>query len=1107
MNLIRKKSEKVVKIENNDSIGSKSINTPAEHQSTEQELSEQVEDSEVEYKVGNYQLRAHIIECSELIASSGTGFVDPIVFIEVLGQKVHTKQKRKCSACIFDESFYIQLSDMNESKIQDGNVAINILDCSSRISSLLSSNVIGTFSIDLETIYEHSGHEVYRQWVPLISPHKPEITGKMLLTLSLLGPGDKAVVHDRKAELIEEKRARLKAGSSSTSPVLFSAPPFAQKLSFLVVEIYKAEGIPVLDSAIIAGKMYNYISASVAVEFDQHHRVRTGTAHLIRKHMNNAEYMTALWLPYMDPSFSSRIQLRVLEHHTISDATVLSSTLCPAMHLRSVRQGMEGKMATSPTLDPTQLFWVNLYGAPVPEVVQGRDAYKSAMNLYPDTASAYRGRLLVRLRIDDNKPNAKGRRRSPEVLRYAMNREYFNMVQGRITDETSLSPWGGGLLGLSAKSVSASSDRSTSVAAEKEADKDKGGRPSVAVLSAPPLPPLHNNGTSTDSSQVRASMNPLSSPSKPAMTDIYGLPLPTTSRYVLKAMVFAGQSFPQRSGLSSTRFSVELRLMHRRLITPELHMKNGFIMWETPVLLKDTFDLPEDPAMMPDLFLYVLNKELTPLCFKRFPLAEFLSLSEEEQFTRPADWEILQLDDTFSFPSPDTFPGAVLLKIGFGKEGISERHVWNTTVNTKRTVCQVNIHVYQGRGLPPSDRSGLLDPYLVVRVGTQVLKTKVHKQTRDPQFFETLSFLMELPLDDDLKPQLFLELYDQDTLGDDFVGLIKLDLALADKRSVFNKSTEQLLAAQLKDPVWYGLRSRKGADLMGQLLVGFEVLNLDRVDQSGGSLFSGGSKVLPSPSLSPARSAWLVDMHVLGLRDLVPPRLLPVHKPYVSIRLNNSQLCKLPPSRRPTPTDPNYLCRFEETVQLPDNVLFAPSIALTVKDKKMSALSATLLGTASIPLDYKMLSALGKTGQAMRLQRHRPQFRSGNPFTSQEELIDEQITLHDSSSTRMDDQVRWDDKKEIEKAAIVVRAELLKHAAAVKRQRPSDDLPEYLHSRLQIAAELETGLLEAPFERYPITTGSLATGIDDLFDIPFSQVDDNSLTAVVCILQRFVLTL
>lgn len=963
---------------------------------------------------------------------------------------------------------------MSKPKIEDGTIVISVLDCSSKLTSMMKKNVIGAFNTDLETVYQSPGHELYRQWIPLFSASRAGLTGKMMITLELLGPGDKPQVHDRKAEILLEKKQRKKEGAVISS-LLSAMPQFAQRLCFLVVEIYKAEGVPILDKSMFGGKLSNHISAYVNVEFDRHEKVRTDSAKLVRSHLNDADYMTALWLPYMDPSFSNRIQLRVVEHHSISSDCVMASAASPALHLRLVKLGMEGKLAHSEgasVTDPTQLFWVNLYGAPVPEVSMGAESRKDDMNMYPDTASAYRGRLLVRLRIDENKPNKKGKSKGPEVLKVGITEEYLRANHSE-TDISSLSSW---------FSVSPVSTKGEGVSESHKSASGSSGCGSIHVSSAPPLPVLHSAGGCADTTALKAGMN---SSSLKVPTQLLGLSMPKTSRYVLKALIYAGQSFPQGAFLKSKRFSVELRLMHRRLLTPVARLEDNYLLWSEPVLLKEVFDLPDDPSMMPDLFMYILNKEQEPLCFKRFPLVNFLSRPESEQFSARPDWVIPKIDKTISATPHDIFPGAVLMKIGFGREEVANKSVWKTNISTQCTLCQVNLHIYQGRGLPPSDSTGLLDPYVLVRVGTSIIKTKIHKKTRDPQFMETLSFHMKLPVDDNLKPQLFLEIYDEDMAGDDFVGLVKLDLALADHRAVPEKGAAT--RAKLREPEWYSLRSKVGADLMGQLLVGCEVISLGGDGAQSASIFSSETKLIPSPSLMPECGPWRLEMTLLGLRDIEPAGMIPVYKPYATIGLNGTQLRKLPPSKKPTPTDPNFLCRFEERVMLPENVLFAPCINVCAKDRKMSGMTSTIIGSVSIPLDHKM-SPKADCSRIAALQCS--QFRSGNPFISQEALINAQMLANDSAQTRPEDACRWEDGGAAESSAWreLLPDKVLARAVRATQQVNKNDLADYIVDRLLLDCELENALAAPPFERYALTTGSVASGVDNAFDTTFCQV-------------------
>jgi hypothetical protein len=116
------------------------------------------------------------------------------------------------------------------------------------------------------------------------------------------------------------------------------------------------------------------------------------------------------------------------------------------------------------------------------------------------------------------------------------------------------------------------------------------------------------------------------------------------------------------------------------------------------------------------------------------------------------------------------------------------------------------------------------------------------------------------------------------------------------------------------------------------------------------------------------------------------------------------------------------------------------------------------------------------------------QFRPGNPFLSPEDLVNSQILLHDSALTQKEDESRWEDSDKGRTERSAVQASLAQLVIDTRSQVPSDDVPDYLHRRLSVPTELEVALREAPFERYPITTGSVASGAENVLDKPFAQV-------------------
>ena len=76
----------------------------------------------------------------------------------------------------------------------------------------------------------------------------------------------------------------------------------------------------------------------------------------------------------------------------------------------------------------------------------------------------------------------------------------------------------------------------------------------------------------------------------------------------------------------------------------------------------------------------------------------------------------------------------------------------------KQSKYQVRVNVFQGKSFPAMDDNGLCDPYIKASLCGQEFKLKTLKKTRDPLFYETATFDVDLPLIEYLRfsPQVCL---------------------------------------------------------------------------------------------------------------------------------------------------------------------------------------------------------------------------------------------------------------------------------------------------------------------------------------------------------------
>ena len=277
---------------------------------------------------------------------------------------------------------------------------------------------MGSFTCDFDSSYFNTDTinqpgEIYRQWVPLVNQvdsRQSGIMGHLKLSIRFVGPGDVPIPHNLPEELKQEKLAIAKG---EPLPVLFPAD-VKPTLNFLVFSVYRAQGLPPMDSTMALSSMAKSFSGSkepdilcnpyVTILFGDNAVQRTETAEYkykktLEKRSDgkyNAAWRQQIWLPIEVPTMGNTIIIQVKDEDKVAGQTSLAS---------------DDLIATAPffnfkdyqTLtDKPKPFWVNLYSAPhPPPAAQAQEA--KHMNEDASLGSHYSGRLLMSLHRDENK--------------------------------------------------------------------------------------------------------------------------------------------------------------------------------------------------------------------------------------------------------------------------------------------------------------------------------------------------------------------------------------------------------------------------------------------------------------------------------------------------------------------------------------------------------------------------------------------------------------------------------------------------------------------------------------------------------------------------------
>jgi hypothetical protein len=437
----------------------------------------------------------------------------------------------------------------------------------------------------------------------------------------------------------------------------------------------------------------------------------------------------------------------------------------------------------------------------------------------------------------------------------------------------------------------------------------------------------------------------------PIKTKLPAKKKPAKSVYRLHAHIIAGSEIP---GFSSKAHPGKYSKMGL-VVSCGLHeidsgrKANNKGMVEWGFHQHKDMSMPEDIDQVPDIFLHLYNDKAAKkrICFRRFKAKDIL----KEKNATAAKWISLFEDDAEDEIRDDKFPGSVLVRFGLTLK--EDNHTQDSSYEAEKEALgrkipyQVRVHCYCGRSLPAVDSNGMLDPYLKIKFCGQELQTTKLKKTRDPQWFETICFDVDLVDNLALVPQINCQVYDYDKFdSDDYCGACHINLN--DETMAYELAGDQPRDAMQK-PVWHKTMLQTPGDVEGSLLLSVQLVRK-----------SSPTEVIPKPvDISPDyRDAW-IEIIALGCRGLKPFEFLPIEMPYMRFVLSaKDNMNKVPPmteaKRKPSGSNPNYLQRIVLPCKMPCEALYAPVLNLMLHDTRLGGFYKPLIGVAAIPMENKL---------------------------------------------------------------------------------------------------------------------------------------------------------
>lgn len=242
--------------------------------------------------------------------------------------------------------------------------------------------------------------------------------GYLKVSISIIGPGEKMKVHNEDEEIAKEIANETKAGMDVGSLVL-SVPTIRKEWKFLVMSLYRAETLTVMDSKVgIGGVSLSSAGTDAYVKLQVGGAKPLKTKAVTVKGDNrlaiNPIFNYELWFPVSIPSTTQIIKITVLDKDELGDEAIGLFYEKLGDILRTPNSSLDAK-------------WYNIYGKPefkndsfarkaVELAKKSEQAAKSRLtfdnatdynelyNNVPDKGSTFKGRVLCKFRVATKRP-------------------------------------------------------------------------------------------------------------------------------------------------------------------------------------------------------------------------------------------------------------------------------------------------------------------------------------------------------------------------------------------------------------------------------------------------------------------------------------------------------------------------------------------------------------------------------------------------------------------------------------------------------------------------------------------------------------------------------
>ncbi|KAI1233270.1 hypothetical protein IHE44_0004437 [Lamprotornis superbus] len=341
----------------------------------------------------SFQVGINVIEAQKLVGVN----INPFVVVKVGEEKRHTATQKSTNCPFYNEYFlfdFYEPRDILFHRLIEISVSIPYYPLPwSLILQVLKvfhskkipflGTCIGTFKMDVETVYSQPDHRFFQKWAVISDPMDTQagVKGFVKCNISVSARGDIVGFLPTYSRNQDEDIER--------NLLLPKRVPAERPWARICIKLYRAEGLPSMGAGImggiskIIGERKIFIDPYVQVSFcgqQGETSVETNTT--------EPEWNEQISFIEMFPPLSRKIKVQVLDDANVGDVAI-------ATHYIDLQEISDpDRNGFNPTFGPA---WVNLYGSPQNSAL--RDLHKD-LNEGMGEGIFYRGRILMAITVE-----------------------------------------------------------------------------------------------------------------------------------------------------------------------------------------------------------------------------------------------------------------------------------------------------------------------------------------------------------------------------------------------------------------------------------------------------------------------------------------------------------------------------------------------------------------------------------------------------------------------------------------------------------------------------------------------------------------------------------